>query len=138
MQAFKSELMKVLSERGFLHQCSDPAGLDALADKERITGYIGFDATAPSLHAGSLLQIMMLRWMQKTGHKPIVLMGGGTTRIGDPSFKDEARQLLAASQIASNLMGIRQVFSKFLKFGEGSSEAVMINNADWLDHLNYV
>ncbi|MBC8038427.1 MAG: tyrosine--tRNA ligase [Rhizobiales bacterium] len=138
MSKFKSEFLNILSARGFVHQISDGDALDAAAVAGPITGYIGFDATAASLHAGSLVQIMMLRWMQKTGHKPIVLMGGGTTKIGDPSFKDEARQLLDASQIASNLAGIKQVFSKFLQFGAGPSDAVMVNNADWLDHINYV
>jgi len=138
MSKFKSEFLNILSARGFVHQISDAEALDAAAAAAPITGYIGFDATAASLHAGSLLQIMMLRWMQKTGHKPIVLMGGGTTKIGDPSFKDEARQLLDASQIASNLAGIKQVFGKFLEFGTRATDAVMVNNADWLDHLNYV
>jgi tyrosyl-tRNA synthetase len=138
MNKFKSDFLNILSARGFVHQISDGEALDAAALAGPITGYIGFDATAPSLHAGSLLQIMMLRWMQKTGHRPIVLMGGGTTKIGDPSFKDEARQLLDTTQIANNLAGIRQVFGKFLEFGSGATDAVMVNNADWLDHLNYV
>jgi tyrosyl-tRNA synthetase len=134
--AFKSDLMNVLAERGYLHQCSDAEGLDTLAAKEKITGYIGFDATAPSLHAGSLIQIMMLHWMQETGHRPIALMGGGTTMIGDPSFKDEARKLLTVEDIDRNLDGIKQVFSKFLDFEGG--RALMINNADWLRDLNYI
>ncbi|MCA3561275.1 MAG: tyrosine--tRNA ligase [Aestuariivirga sp.] len=138
MSQFKSDFLTVLSERGFIHQISDPEGLDAAAKAGSITGYIGFDATATSLHAGSLVQIMMLRWMQKTGHKPIALMGGGTTKIGDPSFKDESRKLLTVDQIATNLAGIRQVFTKFLTFGGGPADAKMINNADWLDHLNYI
>ena len=138
MSKFKSDFLNVLSERGFVHQISDPEGLDAAAKAGTITGYIGFDATATSLHAGSLVQIMMLRWMQKTGHKPITLMGGGTTKIGDPSFKDESRKLLTVEQIAANLAGIRQVFDKFLTFGSGPSDALMVNNADWLDHLNYI
>ena len=138
MSQFKSDFLNILSERGFIHQISDPEGLDAAAKAGTITGYIGFDATAASLHAGSLVQIMMLRWMQKTGHKPIALMGGGTTKIGDPSFKDESRKLLSVDQIASNLTGIRQVFTKFLSFGEGATDAKMVNNADWLDHLNYI
>jgi tyrosyl-tRNA synthetase len=138
MSQFKSDFLNVLSERGFIHQISDPEGLDAQAKAGTITGYIGFDATAASLHAGSLVQIMMLRWMQKTGHKPIALMGGGTTKIGDPSFKDESRKLLTVEQIATNLAGIRQVFTKFLSFGEGTTDAKMVNNADWLDHLNYI
>ena len=136
MSKFKSEFLNVLSERGFIHQISDPEGLDAAAQAGPISGYIGFDATAPSLHAGSLVQIMMLRWMQKTGHKPIALMGGGTTKIGDPSFKDEARKLLTVAQINANLDGIRQVFARVLRFGDGGAR--MVNNADWLDHLNYI
>ena len=138
MSQFKSDFLNILSERGFIHQISDPEGLDAAAKAGTITGYIGFDATASSLHAGSLVQIMMLRWMQKTGHKPIALMGGGTTKIGDPSFKDESRKMLSVEQIATNLAGIRQVFGKFLSFGEGATDAHMANNADWLDHLNYI
>src|SRR5882724_7240909 len=108
MSKIKSDFLNILSERGFVHQISDAEALDALASKGPITGYIGFDATATSLHAGSLVQIMMLRWMQKTGHRPIALMGGGTTKIGDPSFKDESRKLLTVEQIATNLAGIRQ------------------------------
>ncbi len=138
MSQFKSDFLNILSERGFIHQISDPEALDAQAKAGAITGYIGFDATATSLHAGSLVQIMMLRWMQKTGHKPIALMGGGTTKIGDPSFKDESRKMLSVEQIAHNLAGIRQVFTKFLNFGDGSTDAKMVNNADWLDHLNYI
>ena len=138
MGKFKSDFLHILSTRGFVHQISDAEALDAAAHAGAITGYIGFDATATSLHAGSLVQIMMLRWMQKTGHKPIALMGGGTTKIGDPSFKDEARKLLTVEQIATNLDGIRQVFAKFLTFGEGAGDALMVNNADWLDHLNYI
>ena len=138
MSQFKSDFLNILSERGFIHQISDPEALDAAAKAGAITGYIGFDATATSLHAGSLVQIMMLRWMQKTGHKPIALMGGGTTKIGDPSFKDESRKLLTVDQIAHNLAGIKQVFTKFLSFGEGTTDAKMVNNADWLDHLNYI
>ena len=136
MSKFKSDFLNVLSERGFIHQISDPEALDAAALAGPITGYIGFDATASSLHAGSLVQIMMLRWMQKTRHKPIALMGGGTSKIGDPSFKDEARKLLTVEQINANLSGIRQVFAKFLDFGD--TGARMVNNADWLDHLNYI
>ena len=136
MSAFKSDFLRVLSERGFVHQISDPEGLDAACVKGPITAYIGFDATAPSLHAGSLIQIMMLHWMQETGHRPIALMGGGTTMIGDPSFKDEARKLLTVEDIDRNLDGIKRVFSKFLDFESG--RALMINNADWLRHLNYV
>jgi len=138
MSAYKSDFLQVLSERGFVHQISDAEGLDAAAAKGPIAGYIGFDATAASLHAGSLVQIMMLRWMQKTGHRPIALMGGGTTKIGDPSFKDESRKLLTVAQIAANLAGIRKVFDRFLAFGGGPTDALMVNNADWLDHLNYI
>jgi tyrosyl-tRNA synthetase len=136
MTAFKSDFLRVLSERGFIHQISDPEGLDEACCKGPATAYIGFDATAPSLHAGSLIQIMMLHWFQETGHRPIALMGGGTTMIGDPSFKDEARKLLTVEDIDANLAGIRRVFSKFLDFESG--RALMINNADWLRHLNYV
>ncbi len=136
MTAFKSDFLRVLSERGFIHQISDPEGLDAAFLAGPVTAYIGFDATAPSLHAGSLIQIMMLHWMQETGHRPIALMGGGTTMIGDPSFKDEARKLLTVEDIDANLAGIKRVFSKFLDFESG--RALMINNADWLRHLNYV
>ena len=138
MSIFKSDFLNVLSERGFVHQISDAEGLDAVAKAGVISAYIGFDATAASLHAGSLVQIMMLRWLQKTGHRPIALMGGGTTKIGDPSFKDEARKLLTDAQIASNLAGVKQVFGKFLRFGSGPADAVMVNNADWLDKLNYI
>lgn len=138
MSKFRSALLQTLSERGFIHQISDAEGLDALAAKGPISGYIGFDATAPSLHAGSLVQIMMLRWMQTLGHRPIALMGGGTTRIGDPSGKDESRKLLTADGINENLAGIARVFAKFLRFGSGPSDAVMVNNADWLDTLNYI
>jgi len=136
--AYKSELLQVLSERGFIHQISEPEELDERAAQGPITGYIGFDATAPSLHAGSLLPIMMLYWMQQTGHRPVVLMGGGTTKVGDPSGKDESRKLLSEEQIAENIKGIRKVFDRFLRFGEGPSDAVMLNNAEWLDELKYI
>lgn len=135
---FKSDFLQTLSARGFLHQATDAAALDAACVKGPITAYIGFDCTAESLHAGSLLPIMMLRHLQKTGHKPIVLMGGGTSRIGDPSFKDEARQLLDDAQIAKNMAGIKQVFEKYLAFGSRATDAVMVNNADWLDQLKYI
>ncbi len=138
MSAFKSDFLRTLSERGFIHQISDETGLDELFAKETVTGYIGFDATAKSLHAGSLIQIMMLHWMQQTGHQPIALMGGGTSMIGDPSFKDEARKLLTVAGIEDNLAGIRRNFEPYLTFGDGPSDALMINNADWLLHLNYV
>jgi tyrosyl-tRNA synthetase len=135
---FKSDFLRTLDERGYIHQISDPEGLDALALKGPITGYIGFDATATSLHAGSLIQIMMLYWMQQTGHRPIALMGGGTSMIGDPSFKDEARKLLTVEAIDQNIAGIKQVFAKLLRFGEGPNDALMVNNADWLLGLNYL
>jgi tyrosyl-tRNA synthetase len=138
MSAYKSELLQVLSSRGYIHQVSEPDALDALAKSSSLTAYIGFDCTAPSLHVGSLLPIMMLRWLQKTGHRPISLMGGGTTRVGDPSGKDESRQLLTDAMIENNLASIKAVFSKFLKFGQGSSDAIMANNADWLNRLNYI
>jgi tyrosyl-tRNA synthetase len=138
MTAFKSEFLNVLQSRGFIHQVSEPDALDALAGKQPITGYIGFDCTAPSLHVGSLLPIMMLHWMQQTGHKPIALMGGGTTRVGDPSGKDESRKILTDADIAANLAGIRSVFAKFLTFGDGKTDAVMLNNNDWLAPLNYI
>jgi tyrosyl-tRNA synthetase len=136
MSTYKSEFLNVLATRGFIHQVSEPDALDALAAKGPITGYIGFDCTAPSLHVGSLLPIMMLHWMQQTGHKPIALMGGGTTRVGDPSGKDESRRILTEADIEQNLVGIRAIFSKFLTFGDG--KAIMANNADWLNGLNYI
>ncbi len=138
MTAYKSEFLKALSERGYLHQCTDETALDSAALKGPICAYIGFDCTAPSLHAGSLLGIMMLRKLQQSGHKPIVLMGGGTTRVGDPSGKDESRQLLSDDDIAANMTGIRDVFSRFLTFGDGPTDAMMVNNADWLGQLNYI
>ena len=138
MSAFKSDFLRILSERGFIHQISDETGLDELFARETVTAYIGFDATAKSLHAGSLIQIMMLHWMQQTGHRPIALMGGGTSMIGDPSFKDEARKLLTTADIDANLEGIRRNFTSYLSFGSGSTDALMINNADWLLGLNYV
>src|SRR5438132_4360045 len=138
MSAFKSEFLRVLAARGFIHQVSEPEALDALAQSAPITGYIGFDCTAPSLHVGNLVSIMMLYWMQQTGHRPIGLMGGGTTRVGDPSGKDESRKLLDEAMIARNLRGIRAVFDKFLKVGGGPGDAVMANNADWLNTLNYI
>ena len=134
----QSEFLRVLLERGFVHQCSDFAGLDAKAKAGELTAYIGFDCTAPSLHIGSLVQIMMLHWLQKTGGKPVPLMGGGTTRVGDPSGKDASRQILTLAQIDANKAGIRQVFSRFLTFGDGKTDAVMPDNAEWLAALNYV
>jgi tyrosyl-tRNA synthetase len=138
MSAYKSDFLNVLASRGFIHQVSEPDALDALAAAGPITGYIGFDCTAPSLHVGSLLPIMMLHWMQQTGHRPITLMGGGTTRVGDPSGKDESRRLLTDEMIAENLKSIRKIFDKFLTFGEGPGDARMANNADWLNSLNYI
>jgi tyrosyl-tRNA synthetase len=138
MRAAKSDLLHELTSRGYVHQCTDEAGLDYLAKTETITGYIGFDCTAPSLHAGSLLGIMMLRKMQQNGHRPIVLIGGGTTKVGDPSGKDEARKLLSEPEIAANIAGIQSVFHNFVSFGSGPTDALLINNADWLDRLNYI
>jgi tyrosyl-tRNA synthetase len=138
MSGFKSDFLRTLSERGFIHQISDESGLDAQLAKESTACYIGFDATAPSLHAGSLVQIMLLYWFQQTGHKPIALMGGGTTMVGDPSGKDESRQLLAAEAIGRNKEGIKRVFSKFLKFQDQGGSAIMADNADWLLELKYV
>ncbi len=138
MHQARSDFLRVMVERGFLHQCTDFEGLDALAATNRVTAYIGFDATADSLHVGSLMQIMILRWLQKTGHKPIVLMGGGTTKIGDPSGRDEARQLLTEETIERNIAGIRRVFDRFLRFGDGPDDAIMVNNAEWLDELRYI
>lgn len=138
MSAFKSEFLQTLSERGFIHQISDETGLDELLTKETVTSYIGFDATAPSLHAGSLVQIMLLYWFQQTGHRPIALMGGGTTMVGDPSGKDESRQMLTADLIEQNKTGIKAVFSRFLEFGDTGNQAIMADNADWLLTLNYV
>ncbi|PWC34265.1 tyrosine--tRNA ligase [Azospirillum sp. TSO35-2] len=133
-----SDFLRTLQERGFIHQCTDLATLDERARKGPIVAYIGFDCTADSLHVGSLLPIMMLRWLQKTGHKPVVLMGGGTTKIGDPSGKDEARQLLTDAVIASNMAGIKRIFGRYLTFGDGPTDAVMVNNGDWLDELKYI
>ena len=139
MSEYKSDFLHVLASRGFIHQVSEPEALDALAKSSRITGYIGFDCTAPSLHVGSLLPIMMLHWMQQTGHRPIALMGGGTTRVGDPSGKDESRKILTDEIINENLKSIRDIFSKFLTFGDGKNDgAIMANNADWLNSLNYI
>src|ERR1700720_2868584 len=135
MSTYKSEFLNELSSRGFIHQLSDAAGLDARAAQGAIAGYVGFDATAPSLHIGNLLSIMMLRWLQKTGHRPIVLMGGGTSKIGDPSGKDTSRSLLTDAQIDGNIAKIRTVFSRFLDFDAGTITA---NNADWLDQLRYI
>jgi tyrosyl-tRNA synthetase len=136
--AYRSSLLRLLDERGYIHQLTDADALDALAGKEAVTAYIGFDATAPSLHVGSLVQIMMLRRLQQAGHRPIVLMGGGTTKVGDPSGKDESRKLLTEEEIFDNIAGIRRVFEQFLTFGDGPNDAIMADNAEWLDRLQYV
>jgi tyrosyl-tRNA synthetase len=138
MSTYKSDFLNVLAARGFIHQVSEPDALDVLAREKAITAYIGFDCTAPSLHIGSLLPIMLLYWLQQTGHRPIALMGGGTTRVGDPSGKDESRRLLTDETINENLKGIRAIFDKFLKFENTGGNAVMANNADWLNTLNYI
>ena len=138
MAEYRSSLLKLLDERGYIHQLTDADGLDSLASKEVVTGYIGFDATAPSLHVGSLVQIMLLRRLQQAGHRPVVLMGGGTTKVGDPTGKDEARKLLTDADINANIASIRKVFERFLTFGDGPSDAVMVNNAEWLDELDYI
>jgi len=138
MSAYKSDFLNILAERGFIHQVSEPDVLDARAQTSAITAYIGFDCTAASLHVGSLLPIMILYWLQQTGHRPIALMGGGTTRVGDPSGKDESRRILTDEMIEQNLTGIRAIFSKFLKFEGAGGNAIMANNADWLNKLNYI
>jgi tyrosyl-tRNA synthetase len=133
-----SPLLRTLAERGYIHQTTDAAAIDALATTQIVPGYIGFDPTAPSLHVGSLVQIMLLRRLQQTGHKPIVLMGGGTGKIGDPSFKDEARKLLGHDGIQTNIVSIKRIFERFLTFGNGPTDAVMLDNAEWLDALEYI
>ncbi len=138
MSTYQSDLLRLLEERGYIHQITDPQGLDALAVKQVIPGYIGFDATAPSLHIGSLVQIMMLRRLQQAGHKPIVVMGGGTTKVGDPSGKDESRKMLTDADIDANIAGIRTVFERLLTFGDGPTDAVMVNNDEWLSELGYI
>ena len=138
MSTHESALLRLLEERGYIHQMTDAAGLDALAAKQVVPGYIGFDATAPSLHIGSLVQIMMLRRLQQTGHKPVVVMGGGTTRIGDPTGRDESRKMLTDDAIEVNIQSIFTVFDKLLKFGDGPTDAVMVNNHDWLGQLGYI
>lgn len=135
---FKSEFLRILGERGFIHQGTNLEGLDARLTAGIVTGYIGFDATARSLHAGSLIQIMLLHWLQETGHRPIALMGGGTTKVGDPTGRDAARALLTDADINANIEGIKGVFSKFLKFGEGPRDALMVNNDEWLSRLGYI
>jgi len=138
MTEFRSSLLRLLDERGYIHQLTDAEGLDALAASQTITGYVGFDATAPSLHVGHMIQIMLLRRLQQAGHKPIVLVGGGTSKIGDPSFKDEARKLITNETIEANLRSIMPVYRRFLRFGDGPSDAVLMNNSDWLDRLEYI
>jgi tyrosyl-tRNA synthetase len=138
MSSYKSDFLNTLSERGYIHQCSDFAGLDALAAKGEVVCYVGYDCTAPSLHVGSLISIMMLSWLQETGNKPIVLMGGGTTRVGDPSGKDETRQLRPVEEIEANKQGMQQVFAKLIRFGDGKADAHMVDNAEWLTKLNYI
>ena len=138
MTEYTSDLLRLLDERGYIHQLTDAEGLDSLANKQVVPGYIGFDATAPSLHVGSLVQIMMLRRLQQAGHKPIVVMGGGTTKIGDPSGKDESRRMLTPEVIDSNISSIFTVFNRLLKFGDGPTDAVMVNNDEWLSELSYI
>jgi tyrosyl-tRNA synthetase len=134
----RSDFLREIVARGFMHQCTDLSELDALAAREPVTAYIGFDATADSLHVGSLVSIMLLRLLQRTGHRPIVLMGGGTSKVGDPSFRDVSRRLLSDEQIAGNIAGIQKIFARFLTFGGGPTGAIMVNNADWLDRLEYI
>jgi len=138
MTEHASGLLRLLDERGYIHQLTDAAGLDALAQRQVVPGYIGFDATAPSLHVGSLVQIMLLRRLQQAGHKPIVLMGGGTTRIGDPTGRDESRKMLSDETIEANIASIATVFERMLTFGDGPTDAVMVNNHDWLGQLGYI
>ncbi|MCF6119001.1 tyrosine--tRNA ligase [Mesorhizobium muleiense] len=138
MSAFKSDFLRVMSERGFIHQISDDAGLDQLFARETVTAYVGYDATATSLHIGNLISATMLYWLQETGHRPIALMGGGTSMIGDPSFRDDQRKLLTPEAIATNIEGIKRIFGRILRFGDGPNDAIMVNNADWLMKLNYV
>ncbi len=138
MPSYKSEFVRTVVERGYLHQCTDMEALDELAASQIVTAYIGFDCTAPSLHVGSLVPVMLLRLLQKTGHRPIVLMGAGTTKVGDPSGKDESRKLLSDAQIADNMAGIKKAFANYLDFGDGATDALMVNNADWLDKLQYI
>jgi tyrosyl-tRNA synthetase len=134
----RSEFLRTLDERGFIHQCSDVAGLDALAAKGQVVAYVGYDCTASSLHIGHLLSMMTLHWLQQSGNKPVALMGGGTTRVGDPSGKDETRKLLSVETIEANKESIKRVFSRFLRFGAGPTEAIMLDNAEWLTKLNYI
>ncbi|MBB3351856.1 tyrosine--tRNA ligase [Rhizobium lentis] len=138
MSEFKSDFLRTLKERGFIHQVSDERGLDDLFAKEIVTAYVGYDATATSLHIGNLISATMLHWLQETGHRPIALMGGGTSMVGDPSFRDEQRRLLTREAIATNIEGIKKIFSRILRFGDGPTDALMVNNADWLLKLNYI
>ena len=138
MTSYRSSLMRLLDERGYIHQVTDPETFDALAAKAIVSAYVGYDATAPSLHVGNLVSIMLLRRLQQAGHRPIVLMGGGTTKVGDPSGKDDVRKLLTSDQIDQNIASIRRVFAKLLTFGDGPTDAIMVNNADWLDRLEYI
>ncbi len=138
MNAYSSDLLRLLQERGYIHQVTDAIALDALAGKQVVPGYIGFDATAPSLHVGNLVSVMLLRRLQQAGHKPIVVMGGGTTKVGDPSGKDEIRKLIDEEGIARNIASIRRIFERFLTFGDGPTDAIMVNNAEWLDKLEYI
>lgn len=138
MSQYRSDLLRLLEQRGYIHQVTDAAALDALAARQVVPGYIGFDPTAPSLHVGSLVQIMLLRRLQQAGHKPIVVMGGGTGKIGDPSFKDEARKLLTIGGIEDNIASIKRIFERFLRFGDGPTDAIMVDNAEWLDQLEYI
>ena len=138
MTSVNSEFLNTLIERGFLHQCTDLEGLDARLRAGVVTAYNGFDPTGPSLHVGHLLPIMLLRWYQKCGHKPIVLIGGGTAKVGDPSGKDETRQLMTDEVIASNIASIREIFGRYLVFGDGATDAIMVDNAGWLDELKYI
>src|SRR3569833_2287349 len=138
MSAFKSDFLNTLEERGFIHQCSDFDGLDALAAKGQATAYVGYDCTAPSLHIGNYLTMMMLHWLQESGNKPITLMGGGTTMVGDPSGKDESRAIRSVEEIEANKASIRGVFAKVLRYGSGPSDAIMLDNAEWLTKLNWI
>ena len=134
----RSDFLRIMLERGYVHQCTDVEALDAALMAGVVTAYVGYDATADSLHIGSLISIMMMRWLQKSGHRPIALMGGGTTKVGDPTDKDQQRPLLSDETIAANIAGMRTAFAKFLRFGDGPGDAVMVNNADWLEKLGYV
>tara|TARA_R100001129_G_scaffold182226_1_gene162539 strand:+ start:16410 stop:17663 length:1254 start_codon:yes stop_codon:yes gene_type:complete len=138
MSTYKSDFLNVLNERGFIHQCSDFDGLDALLKKETVTAYVGYDATATSLHIGNLISVTMLYWLQETGHRPVTLMGGGTSMVGDPSFRDDQRKLLTPEQIDQNIEGIKKIFGRIMRYGDGPTDAMMVNNADWLMKLNYI